>query len=118
MVTRERALEEVWGGEAEASRRTSVDRYVAYLRRKLGDPPLIHTVRGVGFVLDAVRRRALAALRVALAAAAAIVLAVVLLGVAVARAARPRARTARSTRPARRARSRSRGSTRADAASC
>ena len=30
----------------------AVDRYVAYLRRKLGDPPLIHTVRGVGFRLD------------------------------------------------------------------
>ena len=30
-----------------------VDRYVAYLRRKLGDPQLIHTVRGVGFRLDA-----------------------------------------------------------------
>jgi two-component system response regulator MprA len=50
VVTRERALEEVWGGEAEASP-NSVDRYVAYLRRKLGDPPLIETVRGVGFVL-------------------------------------------------------------------
>ena len=51
VVTRERALEEVWGGEAEASP-NSVDRYVAYLRRKLGDPPLIGTVRGVGFVLQ------------------------------------------------------------------
>jgi len=28
-----------------------VDRYVSYLRRKLGDPPLIETVRGAGFVL-------------------------------------------------------------------
>jgi two-component system response regulator MprA len=51
VVTRERALEEVWGGELEASPNV-VDRYVAYLRRKLGDPPLIRTVRGVGFVLD------------------------------------------------------------------
>jgi two-component system, OmpR family, response regulator MprA len=51
VVTRERALEEVWGGETEASP-NSVDRYVAYLRRKLGDPPLIGTVRGVGFVLQ------------------------------------------------------------------
>ena len=51
VVTRELALEEVWGdGEAGAN---VVDRYVAYLRRKLGDPPLIHTVRGVGFRLDA-----------------------------------------------------------------
>jgi two-component system response regulator MprA len=51
VVTRERALDEVWGGEGEAGANV-VDRYVAYLRRKLGDPPLIHTVRGVGFRLD------------------------------------------------------------------
>jgi two-component system response regulator MprA len=47
-VTRELALEEVWGGEGEASF-NAVDRYVAYLRRKLGDPPLIQTVRGSGY---------------------------------------------------------------------
>jgi two-component system response regulator MprA len=52
VTTRERALEEVWGGELEAQPNV-VDRYVAYLRRKLGDPPLIRTVRGVGFRLDA-----------------------------------------------------------------
>jgi two-component system response regulator MprA len=52
VVTRDRALEEIWGGEGEAGANV-VDRYVAYLRRKLGDPPLIHTVRGVGFRLDA-----------------------------------------------------------------
>jgi two-component system, OmpR family, response regulator MprA len=51
VVSRERALEEVWGGEGEATP-NAVDRYVAYLRRKLGDPPLVHTVRGVGFRLD------------------------------------------------------------------
>ena len=51
VVTRELALEHVWGGEGEAGVNV-VDRYVAYLRRKLGDPPLIHTVRGVGFRLD------------------------------------------------------------------
>ena len=50
VVTREVALDEVWGGEGTMN---AVDRYVAYLRRKLGDPPLIHTVRGVGFRLDA-----------------------------------------------------------------
>jgi two-component system, OmpR family, response regulator MprA len=52
VVTRERALDDVWGGEGEASPNV-VDRYVAYLRRKLGDPPLVHTVRGVGFRLGA-----------------------------------------------------------------
>ena len=50
IVSRELALEHVWGGAAAASRNV-VDRYVAYLRRKLGEPPLIETVRGVGFVL-------------------------------------------------------------------
>jgi two-component system, OmpR family, response regulator MprA len=50
VVSREQALDHVWGqGAATAN---AVDRYVAYLRRKLGDPPLIRTVRGVGFVLD------------------------------------------------------------------
>jgi two-component system response regulator MprA len=50
VVTRELALEHVWG-DADAGANV-VDRYVAYLRRKLGDPPLIHTVRGVGFKLE------------------------------------------------------------------
>jgi two-component system, OmpR family, response regulator MprA len=50
VVTRELALE-VWGGEGEVTM-NAVDRYVAYLRRKLGEPALIHTVRGVGFRLD------------------------------------------------------------------
>ena len=50
VVSREQALQHVWGeGGATAN---AVDRYVAYLRRKLGEPPLIRTVRGVGFVLD------------------------------------------------------------------
>ena len=51
VVTRELALERVWGGTQEASLNV-VDRYVSYLRRKLGDPQLIRTVRGVGFSLD------------------------------------------------------------------
>jgi two-component system response regulator MprA len=50
VVTRELALERVWGGPAAASLNV-VDRYVSYLRRKLGEPPLIETVRGTGFVL-------------------------------------------------------------------
>jgi two-component system, OmpR family, response regulator MprA len=49
-VTRERALEEIWDGAAEAN---VVDRYVTRLRRKLGSPPLIRTVRGSGFALRA-----------------------------------------------------------------
>ena len=50
VVRREVALERVWGSTAAASF-NAVDRYVSYLRRKLGEPPLIETVRGAGFVL-------------------------------------------------------------------
>ncbi len=50
VVRREVALERVWGSPGAASF-NAVDRYVSYLRRKLGDPPLIETVRGAGFVL-------------------------------------------------------------------
>jgi len=50
-VSRELALERVWGSSSAATLNV-VDRYVSYLRRKLGEPELIRTVRGVGFVLD------------------------------------------------------------------
>jgi len=50
VVTRERALEEIWDSAAEPN---VVDRYVTRLRRKLGSPPLIKTVRGSGFTLRA-----------------------------------------------------------------
>jgi two-component system response regulator MprA len=50
VVSRDLALERVWGSSHAVSL-NAVDRYVSYLRRKLGDPPLIETVRGVGFVL-------------------------------------------------------------------
>jgi len=50
VVPRELALERIWGGQTLRGSNI-VDRYVAYLRRKLGPPPLIHTVRGVGFTL-------------------------------------------------------------------
>lgn len=49
VVSRSRALEEVWADGAAGS--NVVDRYVSYLRRKLGPPALIETVRGVGFRL-------------------------------------------------------------------
>ena len=47
VVTREHALNQIWDGE---SQQAVVDRYVSNLRHKLGEPPLIETVRGVGFV--------------------------------------------------------------------
>jgi len=48
VVPRAQAIEEIW---EEAAAPNVVDRYVTRLRRKLGDPPVIHTVRGVGFIL-------------------------------------------------------------------
>ncbi len=51
VISRERALEQVWGGASAASL-NAVDRTVSNLRRKLGQPPLIRTVRGTGFLLD------------------------------------------------------------------
>ncbi|MDX6476902.1 MAG: two-component system, OmpR family, response regulator MprA [Gaiellaceae bacterium] len=48
VVTREQAIAEIWQGDATAN---VVDRYVSNLRRKLGKPPLIDTVRGVGFII-------------------------------------------------------------------
>ena len=50
IVTREQALGEIWDDAAEPN---VVDRYVTRLRRKLGSPPLIRTVRGSGFTLRA-----------------------------------------------------------------
>ena len=48
VVSREAALAEIWDAAAVAN---VVDQHVANLRRKLGDPPLILTVRGVGFTI-------------------------------------------------------------------
>jgi two-component system, OmpR family, response regulator len=55
VLTRPQILDHVWeydfGGDARV-----LETYVSYLRKKLGDPPLIHTVRGVGYALRAPRR--------------------------------------------------------------
>jgi two-component system response regulator MprA len=48
VVSRELAIAEIWD---EGAMPNVVDRYVTRLRRKLGEPALIHTVRGVGFML-------------------------------------------------------------------
>ncbi|MFB9368458.1 response regulator transcription factor [Kitasatospora sp. NPDC001664] len=53
VLSRDTLLERVWGYDFEV-RSDAVDTFVSYLRRKLeegGRPRLIHTVRGVGFVL-------------------------------------------------------------------
>ena len=48
VVSREQAIAEIWHGDASEN---VVDRYVSNLRRKLGEPPLIDTVRGIGFII-------------------------------------------------------------------
>ncbi|GGX98813.1 response regulator transcription factor [Streptomyces minutiscleroticus] len=53
VLTREQILKAVWGFDFEPSS-NSLDVYVMYLRRKTeagGEPRLVHTVRGVGYVL-------------------------------------------------------------------
>ncbi|WEO95272.1 response regulator transcription factor [Streptomyces sp. FXJ1.172] len=53
VLTRDQLLDRVWGYDFEV-RTDAVDTFVSYLRRKLeaqGRARLIHTVRGVGFVL-------------------------------------------------------------------
>ena len=52
VVTREVIYDRIWGYDFETSS-NSLDVYIGYLRRKLeaaGEPRLIHTVRGVGYV--------------------------------------------------------------------
>lgn len=50
VVTRDQLLEYVWGFAAPGKTRT-VEVHVAQLRKKLGHPDLIRTVRGVGYKL-------------------------------------------------------------------
>jgi two-component system response regulator MprA len=59
VLTRGELFEEVWGYDLDRSS-NSLDVYIGYLRRKLerdGAPRLVHTVRGVGFVLREGDRR-------------------------------------------------------------
>jgi two-component system response regulator MprA len=48
VISREQAVAQIWQGSTRAN---TVDRHVTNLRRKLGEPQLIETVRGVGFVI-------------------------------------------------------------------
>jgi two-component system OmpR family response regulator len=56
VLTRDQILNQVWdydfGGDARV-----LETYVSYLRKKLDahGPPLIHTVRGIGYALRAPR---------------------------------------------------------------
>ena len=58
VLSREQLLDLVWGYDFQV-RSGAVDTFVSYLRRKLeagGEPRILHTVRGVGFVLRADRQ--------------------------------------------------------------
>jgi two-component system response regulator MprA len=50
VFSRNQLLAAVWGSDL-ATTSNLVDVYVGYLRAKLGEPRLLHTVRGVGYVL-------------------------------------------------------------------
>ncbi len=53
VLTREVIMDRVWGWESESTS-NSLEVYIGYLRRKTeadGEPRIIHTVRGVGYVL-------------------------------------------------------------------
>ena len=53
MLSRTQIFEQVWGYDF-GPRSNALGVYIGYLRRKLeadGEPRLIHTVRGVGYVL-------------------------------------------------------------------
>ena len=59
VLTRSELFEQVWGYDLDRSS-NSLDVYIGYLRRKLerdGAPRLVHTVRGIGFVLRESDRR-------------------------------------------------------------
>ena len=49
VLSRAQLLDAVWRGEAESDNVVAV--YVGYLRQKLGEPRLLHTVRGAGYAL-------------------------------------------------------------------
>ncbi len=53
VMSRSQLYEDIWGYDFESSSK-SLDVHVGYLRRKLeegGEPRLVHTVRGIGFVI-------------------------------------------------------------------
>jgi DNA-binding response OmpR family regulator len=55
VFSKEQIIDRVWGYDY-AGDINVVEVYIGYLRKKLGNPPLIHTVRGIGYVLDAPTR--------------------------------------------------------------
>jgi two-component system OmpR family response regulator len=53
VLSKEQMLEEVWGYDFQGEANI-VEQYIRSLRQKMGQPPLIQTVRGAGYVLRSV----------------------------------------------------------------
>ena len=49
VLSREQLIDAVWHGEVDSDNVVAV--YIGYLRQKLGEPQLLHTVRGAGYSL-------------------------------------------------------------------
>jgi two-component system, OmpR family, response regulator MprA len=49
VLSREQLIDSVWTGDVESDNVVAV--YIGYLRHKLGEPGLLHTVRGAGYSL-------------------------------------------------------------------
>jgi DNA-binding response OmpR family regulator len=54
VLTRSAIIEQVWGFDYDGDGNI-IEVYVRYLRQKLGEPNLIHTVRGIGYVVRTTR---------------------------------------------------------------
>jgi two-component system response regulator MprA len=52
VLTRAQLYENVWGSDLDGAS-NSLDVYIGYLRKKLGEPRMLYTKRGIGFVLKA-----------------------------------------------------------------
>lgn len=50
VLSKEQILEEVWGYDFQGDANI-VEQYIRSLRQKMGQPALIHTIRGAGYVL-------------------------------------------------------------------
>lgn len=51
ILGRNTIMDQVWGTRFEGHA-NSLDVYLSRLRRKLGKPPLIHTIRSIGYILS------------------------------------------------------------------
>ena len=50
VFSKEQILQEVWGYDFQGDANI-VEQYIRSLRQKMGQPPLIQTLRGIGYVL-------------------------------------------------------------------